>query len=134
MAASTLCLAGDLGGAIGDLAAVAARREEEGDCLPKGGGGGRGAVWREMCRGDCGAECFCEPLLLDRTRHAVAATPEEVEEELEWTVREGEVVIIAPHGGRCRWCCCGSSEFPGRRDGGMCAYLWSRGDGALVKG
>lgn len=97
VAASTLCLAGDLADAIGDFADVVARREEEEDCLPNGGGGGGGPVWREMCRGDCEAECLCDPLLLVRTRHPVAAMPEEVEEELEWSVRDGEAVIIAPH-------------------------------------
>jgi len=93
VAASTLCLAGDLAGAIGDLADVAARRREEGDCLPNGGGGG-GPVGRETCRGDCEAECRCDPLLLERTRHPAAAAPDEVEEELECNVRVGEAVII----------------------------------------
>lgn len=98
VAASTLCLTGDLAGGIGDLADVVVRREEEEDCLPNGGGGGGAAVWRGVCRGDCEAECRCDPLLLERTRHAVAATPEEVEEELECSVMVGEAVIIAQPG------------------------------------
>ena len=103
--ASTLSLAGDLAGATGDLADDTASRAEEGDCLPNevdggGGGGGRAAAWRDMYRGDCEAECRYDPLLLDRTRRADAPTPEEVEEELECSVNEGEAVIIASQG--CR--------------------------------
>ena len=125
VAASTLCLGGDLAGATGDLADVNGRLEdkargETGDCLPKeGAGGGRGPAWRGVCRGDCEAECRSDPLLLERTGHD--ATPEEVEEELECKVRDGEAVIISLGGcrGRCR------SRFRGRRNGEACAYLWS---------
>jgi len=128
VAASTLCLGGDLAGAIGDLVDVVARRGVEGDCLPNGGGGG-GTVWREMCRGDCDADCRCDPLLLERTRHPTAATPDEVEEELEGSVRVGEAVIIAPHGCRGRWLWCSNSGFWARCGGDMSACLWSKLDG-----
>ncbi len=96
VAASTVCLTGDRAGATGYLVDGTARREgdamEAGDCLPKGSGGGRGA-WREVCRGDCEAERIRDPLLLERTRQ-VAAT-EDVEDELECKVSDGDAVIMA---------------------------------------
>lgn len=132
VAASTLCLTGDRAGAIGDLVDGMFRREgdamEAGDCLPNGSGGGCGA-WREACRGDCEAECMRDPLLLERTRHVAAAT-EDVDDELECRVSDGEAVIISPRkeAAVIAAAVARSILFRGKRHQQVCAWLGRRSE------